>query len=198
MSDFFEVREKTVEGAQWRGSISLTHETEEGIQVERQLTVRQLRDPEFFKVMKMIDRDELNELQDNMPKDLMNEYNELQDQEELDEEEVERLSELEDEIEAEAPNMFEVLSEETFNGIRKAGEYGVEPDPEDLRKILYEYADEVEEAYDVEPKSDADDCVYNYFKEYLLPDMLDKSTDFQSFVIGMEVLVETMGGEEGN
>lgn len=193
MSDLLEVEEKTLKGDEWRGDITVVQDGE-----ERTLKVRQLHDPEFFKVMKLIDRDELKDLRESLPEDKMEEYHDLQEKEELDSDEIERLEELEEELNSQSVSLFEVLSESTFDGIVKAGEYGVEPDQEDLRTALRTRSEEIEKEYGVVPRSDTDDVVYEYVKEKVIKDrILGRATNFQSFVIGMSVLVETVG-EEGN
>lgn len=190
MSDLFEVRQKTVEGANWRGTVRLTLDGE-----EKELCVRQLRDKEFFRVMKRIDRDELRALREELPDDLMEEYRELQDQEDLSEDEEERLDEVEEELNERSTSLFDALSVETFEGIVDCAYYGVEPDQADLKQALFEYADDIEEAYGEEPKTDKDEVVHRFVKEHVLHDMLDQSTNFQSFIIGMQVLIETVGAE---
>lgn len=191
MSDLFGVREKTVEGDEWRGTVRLTLDG-----VEHELSVRQLRDPEFFRVMKRIDRDELKSLREELPDDLMEEYRELQEEEDLSDEERERLSEIEEELNQETTSLFDALSEETFQGIVECAYYGVEPDNDDLRKALFEYADEIKEEYGVEPKTDKDEVVHQFVKEKIIQeDILDRSTGFQSFIIGMQVLIETVGAQ---
>lgn len=190
MSDLFGVREKTVEGANWRGTVTITMDGE-----NYDLSVRQLRDKEFFRVMKQIDRDELAALREELPEDLMEEYNELQEKEDLDDVDAERLEELEEELNEQSTSLFDELSTDTFEGIVQCGYHGVEPDNEDLKEALFNHAEDIEEKYGVTPKSDQDEVVHRYVKEEVLHDMLEKSTNFQSFIIGMEVLIETVGGE---
>lgn len=190
MSDLNQLRQKVEEGAEWRGSIRVTIGGE-----EMELTVRQLKDHEFFEVMSHIDRDELQQLRSEMPGDLMDEYQELQRKEELDDEEQERFEELEERLEDESVDLFEVLSEETFLGIQKCAKYAVEPDDEDRRQAFTERAPEIEREYgvkvstpeDVEPALQDD-----------IENLIENATNFTSFTIGIQALVESVGEDEGN
>lgn len=191
MSDFHSVKEKVKEGAEWRGTIRVNIDDE-----EHELTIRQLRDPEFEEVMSLIDRNELDELQDELPQEAHDEYTDLsQKEEELTEEESERLAELEETLEEESPDMFDILSSSTFDGIRRCGKYCVEPDEEDLEQAFRERAGEIEREYGVKVKTPED------VKPALQDDieyMIDNAVDFTSFTIGIQCLVETVGEDEGN
>lgn len=191
MSDFHSVKQKVKEGTEWRGTIRVNIDDE-----EHELTIRQLRDPEFEEVMRLIDRSELQELQEQLPEEAQEEYQELsQQEEELTEAESERLAELEETIEEESPDMFDIFSDDTFEGIRRCAKYAVEPDEEDLQRAFRERAPQIESEYgikvrtpeDVEPALQ-DDIEY----------MIDNAVDFTSFTIGIQCLVETVGDEEGN
>lgn len=190
MSGLNTVRKKTEEGVNWRGTIHVSIDGE-----EVPLTVRQLVDPEYHEVMSMIDKDELQELREQMPQDVLDEYRELQNQEELDEEESERLEELQAELEDQDVDFFEILSDETFEGIRQCAKYCVEPDEEDLREAFASRAPEIEAEYGVkvETPSDIEPALQDEIEF-----MIDKSTDFVSFAIGIQCLVETVGEDEGN
>lgn len=188
MSDLFEAREKTEKGAEWRGTINVdidgdTHE----------LSVRQLVDPEFWEVMTYVDTDELKDLQSSLPEDKMEEFRELQTKEDLTEAEEDRLQELTEEVESEEVNIFETLSFETYKGIKLAAEYGVEPDEEDIRLALTEHTGEINEMYGGTSNENARE----YVNDHVIKPMIDRSTDFTSFAIGIRALGETLG-EEGN
>lgn len=190
MSDLNSVRQKVEEGINWRGTIRVSINDE-----DHDLTVRQLRDPEFFEVMSMIDRSELEELREELPEDTMEEFRELQTKEELDEGEEERLEELRDELESSTTDMFDVLSADTFEGIRQAGKYAVEPDEEDMQSAFRDRAAEIEREYGVKVQMPED------VKPALQDDienMIDDATNLTSFTIGMQALVETVGESEGN
>lgn len=190
MSDLSSVRQKVTEGADWRGSIRVTIGGD-----EHELTVRQLKDPEFFEVMSKIDRDELQELRDELPAEEMEEYRELQQKDTLEGDERERFEELEAMLEEESGDMFKVLSRETFEGIRQCAKYAVEPDDEDLRQAFTERAADIEREYGVKVKTPED-------VEPALQDdiegMIDDATNFTSFTIGLQALVQTVGEDEGN
>jgi len=188
MSDLFETREKTEKGAEWRGEINV--EVDGDVQ---ELTVRQLVDPEFWEVMSKIDMDELDELDADLPEDTMEEYRELQEKSELTEEDEERLNELTEEIDSDELDMFETLSWETYDGIRTAAEYGVEPDGEDLRHALRSFPDEIRDKYGGTSEEDA----RQYINDHVIPEMLADSVDFTSFAIGIRVLSATLD-EKGN
>jgi len=190
MSDLNTVRQKVSEGADWRGTIRVNIGN-----TEHELTVRQLKDPEFFEVMSMIDRDELQELRDSLPQDTMEEYKELQSADELTDEERERFNELEEELEENSVNMFEVLSQTTFEGIRKCAKYAVEPDDEDIREAFMNRASEIESEYGHKVQV-ADDVLPALQDD--IDAMIDNSTKFTSFTIGIQSLVQTVGDGEGN
>lgn len=189
MSDLGAVKQKLKEGREWRGTINVEIDDE-----ELSLTVRQLVDPELEEVLGLIDRDELKDLRSDYPDDLMDELKELQRADDLDEEESERLSELQEEMEDYDVDMFNVLSQDTFKGIRKAAIYGVEPSDEDLREALAERAHEIEREYGVQVREpeDVKPALQEEWEENV-----KNATDFLSFQIGMQVLVETVG-DEGN
>lgn len=190
MSDLSSVRQKVEEGANWRGTINVSIGGE-----EHELTVRQLKDSEFREVMSLIDRGELQEFQDGMPEDLLDEHRELQQKDNLDEEESERLTELENKLDEQSVDIFEVLSEDTFEGIQKCAKYAVEPDEEDLREAFMERAPEIEEEYGV--KVQTPDDVRPALQDDI-DDMIERSTNFTSFAIGIQALVQTVGEDEGN
>ena len=189
MSDLFETKQKAKEGIEWRGTIRVTIDGE-----EHELSVRQLRDPELTEVMDLIDREELQDLRGQLPEDDMEEYRELQDSDELDEEEEERLAELEETLEEESGNVFDVLSKQTLEGLRLAAKYAVEPDEEDMQEAFMNRAAEIEKEYGVKVQEPED------VKPALQDDieyMIDNATGFMSFTIGIQCLVET-AGDEGN
>jgi hypothetical protein len=185
MSDLFETRSKIEEGASWRGNINVNIDDE-----EKELSVRQLRDPEFWEVMELIDREALRSLKSELNEEKMDEYQELRESEDLDEDEKERLKELQHELEDESVDIFDRLDHDTFMGVRQAAKYGVVPDEADKREALIEKGDHIEEQYGYEPTSSEDT------EEYLndeIARMMDRSTRFVSFTIGIQVLRETMG-----
>jgi len=188
MSDLYEVRQKTEEGSAWRGSINVSINDE-----QKQLTIRQLKDPEFWEVMSLIDTDELDELQADLPEDKMTEFRELQEADTLSDEEEARLESLQAEVESEDINLFEILSFDTYKGLKKAATYGVEPDEEDIQTALARDADTIDEQYGGKSHDDA----IAYLNDHVVGPMIDDSTDFTSFALGVKVLGETLG-ESGN
>lgn len=190
MSDLNSVRQKVEEGAEWRGTIRVEIEDE-----EHELTVRQLRDPEFQEVMSLIDRDELQELQDSFGGDELEEFRELQQKEDLDNEERERFEELREVVQDSTGDIFSILSDETFEGIRRCAKYAVEPDEEDVRAAFMDRASEIESEYGVKVQTPED--VMPALQDDI-EDMIDRSTNLVSFTIGMQALVETIGEDEGN
>jgi MFS superfamily sulfate permease-like transporter len=184
MSDLFEIREKVEEGASWRGNIQVNIDGD-----SKDLTVRQLRDPEFWDVMSDIDTTELENMQDDLPEDAIEEFNELQTADELTDEEEERLEELQEEIEDEESfNLFDTVSESTYEGIQKAAKYGVEPDEQDIQHVLTTKTEEIREKYGGSSRDDARD----YVNDHVIGPMIDRSTDFVSFAIGIRVFQATL------
>lgn len=188
MSDLFEAREKTEKGADWRGTINVDIDGE-----THELTVRQLVDPEFWEVMTYVDTDELQSLQADLPEEKMEEFQELQTKDNLTEEEEDRLEELTAEVEDEDVDLFDALSYETYQGIKLAAEYGVEPDEEDIRRALTQHTGDIEEQYGGTSHDDA----RQYVNDHVIKPMIEESTDFTSFAIGVRALGQTLG-DEGN
>jgi hypothetical protein len=184
MSDLFEARAKTEKGTAWRGNINVSIRGE-----QHDLTVRQLNDPEQWEVMSQVDTDELEELQSQLPEEKMDEYRELSDKEELTEEEERKLENIQDQIEEEDIDLFGTLSFETYKGLMTAAKYGVVPDESDIRQALTEHTNEIEERYGGTSHEDAEQYVND---EYVEP-MIEESTDFTSFAVGIKVLGETLG-----
>jgi len=180
MSDLYQARNKVEQAANWRGSITVDMGGE-----STELTVRQLRDPEFFKVMSDIDMDEVRALQDDIPDDVMEEYKELDPDEDAD-----RIEELEDQIND--ASLFEVLSESTFNGIMQAAKYGVEPDSDDVAYAQQQQAQELAQEYGT-PVTEAN--ARDHIQENVINPMIEDSTNFESFAIGMEVITQSTSAE---
>lgn len=188
MSDLFEVREKVEKGAEWRGTIQVEIDGD-----VKELTVRQLRDPEFWEVMSQIDTDEIEAFQNELPEEVTEELRNLQQKDNLTDEEEERLEELQNDIDSDGLNMFETLSEKTFQGIKQCAKYGVEPDGEDIKESLTRHTQEIEEKYGGTSQDDARE----FINDHVIAPMVERSTDFTSFAIGVRVLGETLE-DEGN
>jgi len=188
MSDLFEVREKTEKGIEWRGTIDIDMDGE-----EKHLRVRQLRDPEFWEVMEKVDTDELDSMQADIDEETIEEVEELQAKEELTDEEESRLAELTDEIGDDDLGMFEKLSKDTYEGIKLAAKYAVEPDEEDIRTALGQHTEDIREQYG----ESTNEAAREYLNDHVIAPMIDDSTDFTSFVIGVRALGETLG-DSGN
>jgi hypothetical protein len=189
MSDLAKARKKVQEGADWRGTIRVTIDDE-----EHELTVRQLKDPEFFEVMSLIDREELENLRSDLPEGKMERYRELASEEELDEDEEAELEELEEELRGATSSMFDALSQETFEGIRRCAKYAVEPDEEDLRELFVDEASRIEKEYGIKVEKPED---VRPAAQDAIDELIDNAVDFVSFTIGIQALVETVG-DEGN
>lgn len=190
MSDLSTVKQKTKEGAEWRGTIQVSIDGE-----DLELTVRQLTDTEFHEVMELIDRDELQELRASLPEDEMEEYSELQKKDDLTEDEADRLNELKEKLEEESGDVFDIISGETFEGIQRCAKYAVEPDESDMREAFMDRAPEIEAEYGVKVEQPED------VKPALQDDieyMIDNATNLTSFTIGIQALVQTVGEDEGN
>jgi hypothetical protein len=184
MSDLFEVRGKTEEGTDWRGSITIQMDGE-----EKELTIRQLNDTENWDVMEKIDKNELQNLDADVDEELVSELQELEEREDLSDEEQERKQELYKRVEEEDMNLFDTISKETFEGIKQAAKYGVEPDNKDVRDALTEHAGEIEEQYGGTAHEDA----RQYVNDNVVKPMIEDSVDFTSFAIGIKVLNATLG-----
>lgn len=182
---------KVQEGREWRGQITVEDDGE-----EYELTVRNMTSPELEDVLRLINRDELSQLQDELPQDEMEERRELlaKDEDERTDEEEARLETLNEELKGEHMKLFDILSEETFDGIRLAAEYGVVPSKEYKEDALRNRAHEIEEETGARVRQ-LDD-VHDYLKDELI-DAIVNSTRFIAFQVGMKVLRET-GENEGN
>lgn len=188
MSDLFKTRKKVEEGAEWRGTINVSIDGD-----QQELCVRQLRDHEFWEVMSLVDEDELQDLQGELPEEKMEEFRELRDADDLSEEEEGRLESLQDELEGSEVNIFDALSYDTYKGIKETAKYCVEPDAEDKREALVEFGDEIEEEYG----RTADEEAQKWVNHNVINPMIENSTEFASFTIGIKALTESIG-ETGN
>lgn len=188
MSDLFKAREKVEQGDSWRGSVTVTIDDE-----QMDLTVRQLRDTEYWGTMGLIDRDELEDLQESLPQEKMESYRELRDADSLTEEEEAKLQRVQEDLESADVDLFDVISEETFEGIRKAAKCGIVPDEEDVRGAIVEHGDEIEEKYGRATSEEA----RQFLNDIVIPQTIDRSTGFASFSIGIKVVTETFG-DSGN
>lgn len=183
MSDLFTTRKKVEEGAEWRGSININIDDE-----QQQLCVRQLRDPEFWEVMSQIDIDELESLGGDLPEDELEEFQELRDKDSLTDAEEQRLEALQNDLENQEGTLFDNISTETFEGVRLAAKYGAEPDNEDKRDAIRDFAQEIENDYG----QVTDETAEQWVNDNIIHPMMDASTDFTSFSIGVKVLTETL------
>lgn len=190
MSDLSQVDSKIQEGADWRGTIRVTIEDE-----EYELTVRQLVDPEFREVMSMVDRDELQSLRDELPSEAMETLRKLRQKDELTDDEEDRLEDAQDAMREAEVDIFDILSESTFDGIRQCAKYAVEPDEEDIREAFKHRAHEIERAYGVKVEQPQD--VLPALQDDI-DTMIDNATNMASFTIGIQCLIETVGNDEGN
>jgi len=139
--------------------------------------------------MQDIDLDELEALQSELPEEKMEELQELQEADRLDDEEEDRLAELQSEIEDEDIDLFSTLSFSTYEGLKAAAKYGVEPDNNDVRMALTEHAADINEMYGGTSHEDAE----QYVNDHVIEPMIERSTNFTSFAIGVKVLGETLG-----
>lgn len=185
MSDLFEARRKTEDAANWRGSINVSIDGDD----TENLTVRQLYDPEFWEVMSQIDTDELEELQADLPEDKMERFRELQNADDLSEEEEQEFADLQSEVEEEDINIFEVLSYDTYQGIKTAAKYGVVPDESDIQTALTQHTDEIADQYGGTSHDDA----MQFVNDHIVEPMIEESTNLASFAIGVKALGETLG-----
>lgn len=183
MSDLFKARGKTEQGNEWRGSITVSMDGE-----EIELSVRQLVDTETWDVMGKIDKDELKALETDADTSKLQELRDLEQTDDLDDDAEQRLTELREEVEDDV-NLFEVLSKETFLGIKQAAKYGVEPDSEDVRDALAEHMEDIRSEYGGTGHDEAE----QYLNDHVVHPMIENSVDFTSFAIGIKVLDETMG-----
>lgn len=192
MSDLNKAYEKTKKGASWRGTAIVGKEDE-----EMELCVRQMKDTEFIDVMSCINTDEIEELQEMMPEDLIEEHDELTEKDELSDVEQARLESLEEEIEDNAPDIMKHLSKETFEGLQLAAQYAVEPDDADMQEALLNHAREIEETSGYPNDVSSPEHTRKWLKDKRIHPMIEDSTDFFSFELGMEALYAT-ADEEGN
>ena len=191
MSDIHTLTKKTKEGKEWRGTIVVEDDGD-----EMELTVRNLTSPEIEDVFRLIDRDELERLREELPQDKMEERTELleMDEDERTDEQQERLDELTDELQGAHMKMFDVLGEDTFDGIRLAAKKGVVPDEDDMEHALKNRAVEIEKETGKSVRHPED--TFDYLKDELV-DAIKNNTRFIGFQIGMKVLQKT-GESEGN
>jgi len=189
MSDLFDVRQKTEEGKQWRGEITVPMDGE-----SKTLTVRQLVDTEFWEVGSYIDFDEVQNLEDveDLDEDKVDEMRELSEQDDLTDEQQDRMAELEEKLDTEF-NIFDAISMDTFLGIKKTAKYCIEPDENDIVQAMNNHAADIEDDYGLANHENARE----YVNKNVIEPMIDDSTDLTSFMIGMKALEATLE-TEGN
>jgi len=203
MSDVLQAMEKAEEGAEWRGNIRADIDGE-----VHDLTIRQLFDPEARKVESLIDTTVLREIREAIPDDVKDEYEDLQEKDDLDDDEEDRLRELTQQMneakeEVGTPDGF-------FKAVRFAARKALVPDEDDVHEALAdpEFVRYVEDEYDVgrvnEPEDlydpDKEGPVEGHpgpLKDHIQKTLIDRATDGASYQIGMKVLEESLE-EEGN
>lgn len=202
MSGWFQAREKIAEGKNWRGTINAPI----GDDVH-DLTVRQLRDKEWYKVRRGMNTDGLKELREDLDEEKSDRYRELQGKDELSDDEKEEMKELEDELASTTQELFDALDEDTFDAVVFAAKCALEPSEEDAREFLellpQEKADIIDhldrdEASRIRDLEDAKRVLRQDMKE-----MVDYMTGFSSFSIGMRAIRESTevmrdDGDSGN
>lgn len=192
MTDYFESRKKLVQGENWRGEITVTVDGD-----EYSWTSRQLNDEEFFEVISDIDRDAIGEYRDEIDQDKLQEYRELQDVEDPDEDEQERLEELRNELEDESTDILDAIDEDTFNALQRAGIYGAVPSEEDVSYLINNFSlAEVNDQFDTDLEKLDRDTAYDVLKEDI-KERLRNATRFVSFEVGLQILSNTLDTEEG-
>jgi hypothetical protein len=135
--------------------------------------------------MHKVDMDEVRSLQNDIPEDVMDEYTDLDP-----DEDAERIAELEEEIDD--VSLFDKLSLETFNGIQQAAKFGVEPDDNDVAYAQENEAKKLVEKYG-SPVTEAN--AREHIQESVIGPMIEDATNFESFAIGMEVITQTTSAE---
>ena len=187
MSDLFDVRQKTEDGKNWRGEITVPMDGE-----SKELTVRQLVDTEFWEVGSYIDFDELENLEDvdDLDEEKVDELRELSEKSDLTGEESDRLQELNEQLDTEF-NIFDAISMDTFTGIKKTAKYCVEPDQNDIVNTMNNHAAEIEADYGTASQDNAEE----WLNENVIHPMIEDSTDLTSFMIGMKALEATLESE---
>jgi len=187
MSDLYDVRQKTEEGKEWRGEITVPMDGE-----SKTLTVRQLVDTELWEIRSYIDFDELKSLDehDDLDEDKVEELRELTEQDELTDDEENRLAELEEELDG-SFDVFDAISMDTFRGIKLTAKYCVEPDQNDVVQALNNHAAEIENDHG---QAD-DDTAAEWVNTNVIHPMIEDSTNLNSFMIGMKALEETLESE---
>jgi len=189
MSDLAELDQKIQQGKEWRGTIEVELYGE-----QMELMIRQLLGPEFEEVMKLINRQELKELRDEMPTDAMEAVRDLGGRDDLGEDEEEALSEAREAVAEADVDPMSILSSQTLEGLRTCAQYAVVPDDEDLREAFTDEAPRYEREYGIKVKQPED------LREPLEDEIADQIADapqMGAINIGMQALVETIGDDEG-
>jgi hypothetical protein len=183
MSDLYGARAKVEKGTDWRGEITVAIDGD-----KQTLSVRQLNDTEFWDVMENVDIDEIKELQGDFEEDRLERFEELSEKDELTDEEETELENLQAEMEESNVNVFDVLSKSTFEGLKYAAKCAIVPDEEDVRKALVEDGEEIDDMYG----STDNEAARQYINDMVITPMIDESTDFSSFSIGVKAFMETL------
>ncbi len=186
-SGALKLRNKIQEGRNWRETVSLRIDDE-----KIEIKVRQLEDPEFWKVKEKINEDKMEEIGNNIDQEKVNKYDELSEKEELTDQEKQEFDKLETQIENEILSAINDFDMDTFEGIVDAGKYGVVIDQESI--------DEVGSMTPAEQKDMFGETFKNgeEIRKFLKDDLqhqIEHATNLVSFLLGMTVLDATTEDE---
>lgn len=185
MSDYFATRQKVTAGIEWRGEVSFDYEGETYTWKARQLT-----DPEFFEILGQLNRDKLEELQDDVDESKMERYRELLDVDDLTEDEKAELERLKQEINEEE-NFLDKIDDDTFEALRQCAKYACEPDKED---IDYAWSNR-HELFDLgENEAVTKSSIQKKLKEDM-KETIDDMQNFTSLELGLRCLELNMESE---
>lgn len=191
MSDLLALRQKVVQGKEWRKTIDVSVGGE-----DFEINIRQLCDEEFWAVYENIDIDELKEFaeeSDNTEEEIER-IEELQDKDDLSEEEEQELETLTRSIGSSQSQIIDHIGDEAFDALQEAGKYAIMPDGDDVDEVMQKPMKEQEDEFGHVLKSpeQAQEALKNNFES-----MLEESIDLLAFQIGINAFFETLD-DQGN
>lgn len=182
MSDALALRQKAIDGKNWRKTITVTVEGD-----EYELTIRQLTDSEYLPVYKHIKpvQEEISDALegDDLGEEDLERLEELQEKDELSEDEKQELDYLEENVGGGISQVLALLSDEGHEAIKEAGKHAVMPDRGDIQGVMEMSPSEQKEEFGDTVRTPEE---AKHVLEAELEKMLDESRNLLAFQVGIQ------------
>lgn len=216
MSDLLQVDQQIKEGDSWRGTTDVSFgetetvqtEDEDGNTVEEErpvtyeLTYRQLYETEFSESVDRIGSDNfeskiesLSDVTDGLSQEQLEQYRELssKDPSDLSEDERDQLQSIADTAEADGSvgSILNMMDPDMVDGLHYAAKKGVVPDEDDVEEVLNMNVPEQQEQFG-DVIQDEDKARKEL--QSMVEDMVDRSTGLTAYKLGLDIIMESLGG----